>query len=268
MPNPRCALIAGALFIAASAASAVAAPGQCPDRLLWALKPGSTATFDGLHVDHRRHLIDDGQIYLPGEVVAALPDRARIVALDVGAAGQLWFAIDTTVTLAGVTYRPNDVVAHAGGAFSKAFDGSAHGVPPGVRIAALDHRAGLRLAFDRSFTHQGLLIRPIDVVRVEPGGTLVREFDGAGAGLTTAARVAAIALAAPDDWRIAFAGTGQMAGLALTGSRVFAYRPGTGAVSLDYDLLSRSPHWTRTRLAALAVMSHPDHLFCSGFQAP
>lgn len=256
---------AAVIVLIAASATASAAPGTCPDRPLWSLMPATHASIDGIHAGRHRDLLDDGARYLPGDAIPALPDGVRVTALDIGPAGETWFAVNRTVTLAGTVFRPGDVIAHHAGAFSRVFDARAAGIPSGIRISALDNRFGLRLVFDRTFLIRDVLLRPVDVVRVA-GDTLVRELDGAAAGIPASAKIGSLALESPTRWRLALDGAGRLAGQAMTHTRVFTYDTATGAFALDYDLSTRSSRWTSARLASLAIVAHPDHLFCSGFE--
>src|SRR6185369_10000711 len=126
------------------------------------------------------------------KTLAGLPERANLADFQIDANGDVLFALDIGATLSGSYFDPADVIRFSGGAFSKAFDAAAAGVPKGVHcdgIARLDRNGALLLSFDRTFAAGGFTIRPADVMQVNAAAFTAKKLDAQALGLASSLNI-------------------------------------------------------------------------------
>ncbi|NVN91042.1 MAG: SBBP repeat-containing protein [Desulfuromonadales bacterium] len=114
-------------------------------------------------------------------VDAGLPDGVMVDALTVAADGNLLLSFDTTVTLGGSTFGPQDLVRYDGATFSMALNSATAGVPAGLNLdgAQLLPSGHLLLSFDGSGTIAGVAFDDEDILEYDPaGGSWEMAYDG------------------------------------------------------------------------------------------
>ncbi|MBP7149079.1 MAG: hypothetical protein KBD01_16240 [Acidobacteria bacterium] len=116
----------------------------------------------------------------------ALPENARIDALQRLSSGQWLVSFEAPTRIGIVEYDPRDVVRTDGASFSLFWSGSTNGIPAGVNIDALalagSDTAPLLLSIDVPAQIAGLNVRPADVLRWS-GGSYTKSFDATAAGV-------------------------------------------------------------------------------------
>ena len=146
------------------------------------------ATLDGLDHTTDQVLRSDSAIYSVAFALGA-PDT-QFGALHRRADG-IWLLASTTPFFLGATpVQSHDVVSYDGATFSLYFDGSAAGIPEGVRIDALflDSGGNPVFSFDVPVNLGGIEYAPSDLVR-HSGGAFSLYWSAAAAGVPAYANV-------------------------------------------------------------------------------
>jgi len=156
--------------------------------------------------------------------------------------GDRLYALDVSVALPALfTAEPRDVVRRVGIADALEFDGSAHGVPDGVRIdAASVHGSGdLLLSFDTSVDLDGVpgggVADDEDLVRFD-GVSLSLFFDGSAEGIDEALDLDGAHYDPADgSLLLSFDVSGTVAGQHFDDEDVLLWDPSGPTWSLVYD---------------------------------
>jgi hypothetical protein len=112
-----------------------------------------------------------------GLVEHATPGGPLLEGTDAGLAalsideGRVYFVTRTQTVLGGISVTPQDVLVREDGNLSVLLDGSESGIPPRVRITAIDKLSGgpLLLSFSNSFSWGNEVIRRGDIASISPG---------------------------------------------------------------------------------------------------
>jgi hypothetical protein len=143
------------------------------------LLPDGTTTARPGDVVQRARLFDlqSGQYFVSYSLMFdakanGLPDGTMTDAVAVADNGDLLLSFDTTVTLGGSTFKPQDLVRFNGTTFSLFFDGTAAGIADGINLdgAQLLSNGHLLLSFDISGTVGGVTFRRADILEYDPSG--------------------------------------------------------------------------------------------------
>jgi hypothetical protein len=164
-------------------------------------------------------------------------------------AGGALITIDTTALLptnnsgGTVLVTPRDVAAFSNstGFFlsSLTFQGSASGVPDGVRIDTLAMSgSALVLSFDTTTTlslgSTTITARPADLVSFS-SGTWSKLFDSSAAGVPDGMNVEGAAVLSNGDYLLSFDTGGSLGGVTFGPTQVLEYNPGANTWALSYD---------------------------------
>ncbi len=135
-----------------------------------------------------------GADYTPNQIVhgdsavyaltATLPEEVHLAAVHLRPDGKWLFAPAHPVNLGGTDFEPRDIVTFDGAIYTSHLDGSAIGIPDGVRIDALflDPGGASVISFDVPVELGGSLFGRSDLVRHDEDGFSLH-WDGAGAGV-------------------------------------------------------------------------------------
>jgi len=201
------------------------------------------------------------------KTIAGLPERANLADFQIDANGDVLFALDIGATLSGSYFDPADVIRFSGGAFSKAFDAAAAGVPKGVHcdgIARLDRNGALLLSFDRTFAAGGFTIRPADVMQVNAAAFTAKKLDAQALGLASSLNIVGIdAMGTHSDLLVAFDSAGTAGGVTFTRNDLLSVRLPTMRWSRRYSLTAFSDRWGAAHIDGLALSN--DTIFKDGF---
>lgn len=145
-----------------------------------------------------------GTDYTPNQIVRSddasyslegtLPDGVHLAALHLRPDGSWLLAPAQPVNLGGTDYEPRDVLAYDGVSYTPYLDGSAVGIPDGVRIDALflDAAGSPVLSLDVPAELGGVPFGQSDLIRYDGGFSLY--WDGAGSGVPPYANLVGAAI--------------------------------------------------------------------------
>jgi hypothetical protein len=221
--------------------------------------PDVTAVLHGQVVADENALAEDllgGAALAP---VAGIPSRADLVALEDLPGGGVLFSVDVAVVLPGsLTVEPRDVIQldPASGSYTLRFDGSAAGVPDGVRIDALaTNGAQLLLSFDTTVALGGLVAADHDVVSFDPiAGAIERALEGSAAGIDAALDVDGAHHLASGHWLLSFDAAGSVGGVPFDDEDVLELDPATGGWEMAYDGTLADAAWAGADLDAVSAV--------------
>lgn len=147
----------------------------------------STVTLSGTPFSPRDVIRYDGSAYTPyfSGASQGIPDGVRISGVALVADATLLLSFDQTVTLSGITFKPNDIAQWNGAAYSLFFDSAAQGVPAGNQLQDfhyLDTNAHLLLSFDSSGIVGGITFDRADILEYTPGAPGNWEINYHGVG--------------------------------------------------------------------------------------
>ena len=185
------------------------------------------------------HDEDVGQDDLVGSVVVAslggLPAGTDVDAFALLEGGGSLISFDTTVELpSGIRAEPRDVVRWDGSTYGLYFDGSAAGVPNGVRIDAVTLIDGyLAVSFDTAVDLAGIVVQDEDLVRVQGGIGVV--FDGSSQGIDPSLDLDGASEVGGGVLALSFDGSGEVGGIVFDDEDVLRHDPASGSWSLLYD---------------------------------
>jgi hypothetical protein len=218
----------------------------------------------------RDYVIDDTLGTRLHVAIPGLPDTVNLNDFQIDTSNALLFTLDTGVSLGSTFYRAGDVIAYAGGEFSKAFDATAAGVPRGVicdGVARSGTTGALLLSFDRGFAVGGVVVRPADVIAQSGAGFGAKLLDARALGLRANLNVDAIdALGTTSDLLLSFDSGGAVAGVVFADEDILQLHLATSAWSKRFTLLAFSSRWGTANLDGLAAAANGDALFSNGFE--
>lgn len=203
--------------------------------------------------------------------ISGLPDGAilRDFHIENDSHGDWLFALDIGATLSGIYFRPGDVIRFNGSNFTKEFDATAAGVPPGVGcdgVARWGDTGKLLLSFDRTFTANGMTIRPADVIVYSGGAFGKKVLDAQALGLPAKLNVDAI-----DSFRtknyllVSFDTGGSLGGITFTSADVMQLHLPAGTWTKRYTMLSFSSRWNYANLDGVFAINN-DTIFQDDFE--
>jgi hypothetical protein len=163
---------------------------------------------------------------------------------DDGVNGVL-FSVDSAVSLpGGIDARPEDVVRLNGGTFSLAFDGSARGVPSGVKVDAVSREPGgnLVLSFDTTVVLSGITFEDEDLARFD-GSAFTMALDGSAVGIDRALDVDGAAPGGPGVWALSFDSDGVLGGVTFADEDIVRVNTSGPTFALLYDGSAAHPEW-------------------------
>lgn len=178
------------------------------------------------------------------------------------------FSLNRHAALGGLVIAPNDVILSDGGGLSKAIDGSATGIPDGVKIDAVHRDATGQwvISLDVHAVIGGTTYGDGDLIGFD-GSDFFRVASESSLGLTDAGDVVGIAQGTGGQWLLTM-GTGgaSTSGIGYhAGDVVSTASDGTvNAVVLS----SRSALGIEAGVSALGAEPAPDGLFSDRFEAP
>ena len=247
-----------------------AVSGQTPfvGQLLYSADVGANIVGAGQYAARKDYVADNllgarSRVSIPG-----LPDTVNLRDFQLDANGDLLFCLDVGATLGGTYFDPADVIKLAGGAFSKAFDAAAAGVPKGVRcdgVARDGSNGALLLSFDRTFTVAGTTIVPADVIRVASGAFGTKALDAVALGLDARLNVDAIdTVGTTTDLLLSFDTGGDVAGITFADEDVLQLHYAGNVWSTRFTMLPSSDRWSAANLDGLATLG--DDVFKDSFE--
>lgn len=250
-------LLAGLLL----AQGLAAAPG--PLERWWLSPDVALATAGGLVVDHG--VAEERGLGVSALLPIPLPERADLMAIDHGVAGELLFCTDVPIAIPGGVSRRADVLAWNGSTISRAFDSTAAGIPAAVGCHAVARApGGLLIAFDVSVDLPPL-VRSSDIALWNGSGFSVA-FTGSAVGLPAKARIDALTRSPDGRLWMSFAEGGKVAGITYADEDVLAFDPASSGWSMVRRLAQDSPRWHAANLDALSVVFLSDAIFANGFE--
>ena len=133
------------------------------------------AELGGVDYTPNQIVYGDSAIY---KLESTLPDHVHLAAVHLSPDGLWLFAPAHPVNINGTHYDPRDVVAYDGVGYASYMDGSALGIPDGVRIDALflDASGSPVLSFDIPVDLGSGLFGPSDLVRYNDSRRDERRF--------------------------------------------------------------------------------------------
>jgi hypothetical protein len=211
---------------------------------------------------------EDAVIDFSGPAVYALlgtlPANVALTGYHLLPGGLQLFSLDTTVLIArSLTVEPRDVVLYEAALYSRAFDGSAAGVPAGAGIDAItftDH-GELVLSFDVTVDLSGVIADDEDLVSFdEPNGTFSIFFDGSAAAVPSGLDLdGAHYIPGDDHLLLSFDGSGSIDGVEFDDEDVLQYYLATGLWEKSVDTEATEVGWTGADLDAFhAIPSCED----------
>lgn len=202
--------------------------------------------------------------------VGAIPANADVTVYHRLANGDSLLGFDITVELPGaVIARPADIVRFDGGAFSIEFDGTAEGIPAGVRIDALSAGVGgnLLMSFDTTVEVSGVTVSDEDIVEFD-GMDFSLIFDGSAAGLESAVDLDAMHFATESgDFYLSFDTGGMVDGGVFSDEDLLRFAPGSGNWFMAYDGSQEHANWVAGDLDAAFVEFLVGFILKDGFEA-
>lgn len=178
-------------------------------------------------------------------------------------------AFDITVELpGGLIAQPRDVVRYDGVNYSIVFDGSAEGIPAGVRLDALgaDADGDLLMSFDTTLALSGTTVADEDVVEFD-GANFTLLFDGSAAGVPAGADLDALHFdVASGHLFLSFDVGGVVGGTNFNDEDLLEHDPVGDAWSLAYDGSAEHPAWVAGDLDAAFVAFLVGVIFSDGFE--
>lgn len=138
------------------------------------------AELGGVDYTPNQIVYSDNAVYSPE---STLPERVHLAAVHLTPDGLWLFAPAHPVNINGTHYDPRDVVSYDGVGYTSYLDGSALGIPDGVRIDALfaDSSGSPVLSFDIPVDLGSGLYGQSDLVRYNDSFSLY--WDGSGSGV-------------------------------------------------------------------------------------
>lgn len=249
------------------AALATAASAGTLDRLQFSADIGARWLPSQVSSLDHDYVIDESgtlqTVRIPG-----LPAGVDLDALQIEANYDQLFSLDVDTLLGGTRFRDADVIRLHAGSFSRSFDATAAGVPPGVDCDAVARAADgrLLLSFDRSFRANGLLIRPQDVVSHD-GNSFAMMLDGRAAGLPARVNLDALdSTGSNSELLFSLDAGGRIGGVSFADEDLLRVVIATSTITLELDLGARSAAWHAADLDALAVALVADGMFRDGFE--
>jgi len=176
-------------------------------------------------------------------------------------ADRQWFSFDTTVVLDAVTVTPQDIAERNGGSWSLLLDGSAEGIPTGVRIDALarDPETGdLLLSFDTTVSLDGTTFDPRDIARYAAGSFSM--YSALSALVPNGLDLTGLDVLPGGRLLVSFDGSGLLGGVAFDDEDVLEHDPVSGTWEMSYDGSADDPDWAPAQLAAFAAEPTPGIL--------
>lgn len=200
--------------------------------------------------------IDDGVAAVVTESLGALPASADVAAFHALTNGDKLMSFDVTVEFpSGVRAEPEDVVLWDGINYSIVFDGTASGVPLGVRVDAVTEIAGaLIVSFDTSVEYAGTFIDDEDLVEAASGALA---FDGSAAGIDSSLDLDGASVLPNGNLALSFDGTGNVGGFFFDDEDVLEYASGSGSWTLMYDGSVEHSGFKGTDVDAVYAVSEP-----------
>jgi hypothetical protein len=248
------AILSSVLLLCATAARGDTLPVLS---LLYSADTGANIVGAGQYAARRDYVSDDLSGVRTRVQIAGLPENVNLADFQVDQNGDVLFALDIGVTLAGTYFDPADVIKYSGGVFSKAFDAAAAGVPKGLHcdgVARLDANGPLLLSFDGTFTANGFTVRPADVMKVTGGVFTAKYLDARALGLADTLNIVAIdALGTHSDLLVAFDTGGTVGGVTFTRNDLLSVYLPTMQWTRRYALNTFSDRWGRAHVDGLAV---------------
>lgn len=198
-------------------------------------------------------LVGDDQLYLSGESSAytaiPLPAGTELNGYDTDLSG-VYFSVDVTSLIEGVTVEPRDVARWDGSSVSLAIDGSAEGIPNGARVDAVmaADASGIFISLDTSANVAGLNVDDEDLFRVASPLLL---FDGSEDGIDPSLDLNGATLLANTAGLFSFDGSGSVSGFDFDDEDLLEYDSTTGNFTLHTDGSAISPNLTPVDVTAV-----------------
>ena len=143
-------------------------------------------TLDGVAYTERDLIVYDGTDFskLLDGLAIGIPHRACIDAATVLSDGSIVFSSDVPITLAGTSFKANDLIKYDGSSFDLYFSGSDNGIPWSANIDGVwvSGEGEILLSLDIPCSINGLDVKDKDIIRWSEG-SLSLYFDGLSAGL-------------------------------------------------------------------------------------
>ena len=244
--------------------------GQSPPvaQLLYSADVGANIVGAGQYAARKDYVIDTLAGPRVRVTVPGIPDTANLHDFHLDGNGDVLFALDVGATLGGTYFGPGDVIKLSGGAYTKAFDAAAAGVPGGVHCdgVARDAASGaLLLSFDRTFTTGGTTIVPADVIRYANNAFGAKALDAVALALDARLNVDAVdQIGGGTDLLVSFDTGGKAGAVTFADEDIVQLHLADSSWSMRLALLGSSDRWATANLDGLA--SAGDDLFKNSFE--
>jgi len=265
-----CRLVQSASFAALLAlAGAVAADSPPVLGLAYSADMGANIVGAGTFAGRRQYVIDHLDGLRAATSIEGLPERADLRDFQLDADGAVLFSLDVGATLGGTYFRPADVVRLKAGAYSKAFDAEAAGVPLGVRcdgVARSGTNGSLLLSFDRTFAAFDNTFRPADVIAITQAGMFgVKVLDAAALDLPRTLNVDAVdSIGGTTHLLLSFDTGGKIGDTTFADEDILELTLATSELTVRFPLLASSDRWAAADLDGLATIG--DGVFRDSFE--
>lgn len=233
------------------------------------LSPDVTLTLGGALIADEGVAADDLSGNVVPVAIGAIPANADLSVYHMLDNGNSLLALDVTVELpGGLIAQPRDVVQYSGGVYSIVFDGSAQGIPAGVRLDALgaDADGNLLMSFDTTVALSGITADDEDIVEFD-GTDFSLFFDGSAAGIPAGPDLDALHFV-PETGRLflSFDTGGMVGGTVFSDEDLLEHDIVGGGWSLAYDGSAEHGDWVAGDLDAAFVAFLVGFIFKDGFE--
>ena len=199
---------------------------------------------------------EDVLVYAPGGSALAttlppIPAAAGLNAYTTDG-NDVLFALDSAAEIAGVLVETRDVARWDGGQLTLEVDGSAAGIPDGLRIDAVAFSiatGNLLLSVDSSALVGAVHVDDEDLFRPAPTPLLI--FDGSAEGIDEGLDLVGFDLLTATDGLFSFDGSGQVDSIDFDDEDLLAWSFTTGDFSLYLDGSSLDPAWSTADVRAV-----------------
>jgi len=223
-----------------------------------------------IHLDHSKGSVADeqsAQINISTLVlvnIGDLPDAADVDALHGLPNGDVLFSLETSIELAGVLYRPNDVIRYDGASWSKEFNGSGEGVPDGVNVDAIA-KSGETLMFsiDVDANFGGITVNDADIIAFN-GIEFSVFLSASTSGISQASDIDALHINDQGRVLVSLDGAGTEGGVQYRDEDLLAWDSPNW--SMEFDGSSDDAAWQAADLDAWSNAFLDDNLFSDSFE--
>ncbi len=221
-----------------------------------AYSPDHTVSIAGLTVNDENVVFQSASSVAVSAALPAISSDAELSALTYDGPDVL-FTVDITSIIEGVTVEPRDVVRWDGLSVTTLLDGSAIGIPNGLKIDALtlSSSGNLLVSFDSTAQVGSVTAEDEDLVRLFPSPLLV--FDGSAEGIDPSLDLNGAGYTSAGLGLLSFDGSGIVGGFDFDDEDILSWDPLTGSFALMFDGSAIHPALVEIDLTAIPEPSIP-----------